>query len=184
MSTPAGHPGVWHKAVGLACRLHDGQMRKDRKTPFIAHPFRVTMIVRDLFGCDDEIALAAALLHDAIEDTTADFEDVEKCIGVEGARIVAALTKDMRLPEHEREPAYDEGIRRAGWRAKLIKLADCYDNLTDVAEREDSKDPTKAIEKARRAIGCARAGDPGEGAKCLDRGVASLEALIERSGKR
>lgn len=181
MSGSSDRPGVWHKAVGLACRLHDGQMRKDEKTPYIAHPFRVAMIVRDLFGCDDATALAAALLHDAIEDTKADYEDVEACIGAEGARIVAVLTKDMRLPEEEREPAYDAGVRAAGWKAKLVKLADCYDNLTDVAEREDSKDPAKAIDKARRAIACAKAGSGRGGERFLERGIGVLEALIART---
>ncbi len=184
MSEKPREPGVWHKATGMAARQHAGQLRKDGRTPYIAHPFRVTMIVRALFGCDDEIALAAALLHDTIEDTGADFEDVAACIGTEGARIVAALSKDMRLPEDEREAAYDEDIRRACWKTKLIKLADAYDNLTDTADRADTHDPPKVIRIARRAIACARAGEPGDGLAYLNRAIASLEALIARSGGR
>src|SRR5688500_19144302 len=95
----------WQRAASFAARFHQGQLRKDGTTPYIAHPFRVAMTVRDVFGVDDPIALAAALLHDVIEDTTADYDDLEREFGAEVARVVAALTKDMRLPEAARETA-------------------------------------------------------------------------------
>ena len=52
------------------------QLRKDGQTPYAAHPFRVCLVVRHVFGLDDPDFLAAALLHDTIEDTTTDFYDV------------------------------------------------------------------------------------------------------------
>src|SRR5688500_2703577 len=94
---------MWQRAAAMAARLHQGQMRKDGKTPYIAHPMRVALTVRDIFGVDDPVALAAALLHDLIEDTTADYDDVAKEFGPEVANVVAALTKDMRKPEDQRE---------------------------------------------------------------------------------
>jgi guanosine-3',5'-bis(diphosphate) 3'-pyrophosphohydrolase len=140
---------VWQQAASFAARYHQGQMRKDGKTPYIAHPFRVAMTVRDVFGIDDAVALAAALLHDMIEDTTADYDDLEREFGTEVARVVAALTKDMRLPEKEREAAYDRQLGTAPWQARLVKLADVYDNVSDCL---DDGMRRKAVEKACRAV--------------------------------
>ena len=147
---------MWQRAASLAARLHRHQTRKDGQTPYVAHPFRVAMTVRDLFDVNDPVALAAALLHDVIEDTTADYDDLAAEFGEEVARVVAALTKDMRLPEAGREPAYDEQLAAAPWQARLIKLADVYDNLCDLS-KPHSRSETAA--KAERAIALA-AGDP------------------------
>src|SRR3954471_7857848 len=113
---------VWQQAASVAARFHQGQVRKDGKTPYIAHPFRVAMTVRDIFGIDDPVALAAALLHDVIEDTTADYDDLEEKFGRDVADVVAALTKDMRMQEELREKAYDEQLARAPWQARAVKL--------------------------------------------------------------
>ena len=51
---------LWRDAAGFAAEKHAGQFRKDSRTPYIAHPFRVAMTVRHVFGVDDPIALAAA----------------------------------------------------------------------------------------------------------------------------
>jgi len=51
----------WMKAVSFAAHKHRHQLRRDGRTPFIAHPFRVALIVRDLFGVADEEVLAAAM---------------------------------------------------------------------------------------------------------------------------
>ncbi len=114
------------------------------------------MTVRHVFAVDDETALCAALLHDVIEDTTADYDDVLKACGIEIADAVAALTKDMRLPEAEREPAYDAQLTTASWQAKLVKLADVYDNMCDAESAGMLK---RAAKKGERAIECAGA-DP------------------------
>lgn len=156
--TPPPSARLWHAAAALAARLHQGQFRKDGRTPYAAHAFRVAMTVRDVFGCDDPAALAAALLHDAIEDTPADFDEIVEALEPAGgrqaaeqvARIVAALTKDMRLPEDEREPAYDDGLEHADWRARLVKLADVFDNLLDSSHA--GADLGKTLAKADRAL--------------------------------
>ena len=122
---------LWRKAAGFAARKHAGQFRKDRQTPYIAHPFRVAMTVRHTFASNDPVALAAALLHDVIEDTTADYDDLDEAFGREVADVVAALTKDMRMREEAREEAYDVQLKAAPWQARLVKLADVYDNLVD-----------------------------------------------------
>jgi guanosine-3',5'-bis(diphosphate) 3'-pyrophosphohydrolase len=113
---------------------------------------RVAMIVRHVFDIADETALIAALLHDTIEDTTTDHDELTHHFGREVADDVAAVSKDGRLPHDEREAAYDRQIAAASWQARLVKLADVYDNFCD--SRTDAE-RGKCAEKARRAIACA-----------------------------
>lgn len=118
-------------AVGFAARAHRHQLRKDKETPYVAHVFRVCLTVRHVFGIDDPRVLTAALLHDTIEDTTTDCDDLIEHFGPEVARWVVALTKDMRLAGNEKEEVYVKVIETAEWPVKLCKLADIYDNLSD-----------------------------------------------------
>ncbi len=84
-----------------------------------------------MFGIDDPETLTAALLHDTIEDTTTDFDDLEERFGARVAGWVGALSKDMRRPDAEREAAYIATLAAAEVAVKIIKLADVFDNLTD-----------------------------------------------------
>ncbi|GJM18930.1 MAG: hypothetical protein DHS20C14_11430 [Phycisphaeraceae bacterium] len=144
-------PGtVWMRAAAFAAREHKGHLRKDGRTPYIAHVFRVAMIVSHQFGHDDESTLAAAILHDVIEDTPNDYDDISRRFGHDVADMVAALTKNMLLPEPEREKDYDQRLAKADWRARLIKLADVLDNATDGAGKAG-----KLRDKCRRAIALA-----------------------------
>lgn len=172
--TPATVPGMFQRACSFAARAHDGHLRKDGRTPYIAHPFRVAMIVRDAFGCSDCVALASAVLHDTIEDTRTDYDDLVVAFGAEVASIVAALSKDKRLPEEERERAYDEGLARADWRARMVKLADVMDNREDPWGGPDDAETTRSVyrERVRRVLAIA---SPLAGSHpCLDRAIALL----------
>ena len=122
------------EAASFAARSHRGQLRKDKETPYASHPFRVCLVVRDLFGFDDPRMLMTALLHDTIEDTTTDFDDVAEKFGAEVASWAAALSKDKRLPEKQREEAYLQALRAAPWQVKVCKLADVFDNLHDMPD--------------------------------------------------
>jgi (p)ppGpp synthase/HD superfamily hydrolase len=149
MQVTAGQLPLWQRAAAIAAHAHDGQIRKDGRTPYISHPMRVALTIVCVFGERDEHAITAALLHDVIEDTKVDYDDLEAAFGREVADIVAALTKDMRLPEHVREPAYDEQLAAGPWQARLIKLADVYDNFTDAVTDEQRR---KSAKKADRAM--------------------------------
>jgi guanosine-3',5'-bis(diphosphate) 3'-pyrophosphohydrolase len=118
-------------AIAFAARAHAGQTRKDGVTPYVSHVFRVCLIVRHLFEVDDPHVLMAAILHDTIEDTTTDFDDIEERFGLDVARWVAALTKEMRLREDERERKYCRELSESPWQVRVCKLADIYDNLSD-----------------------------------------------------
>lgn len=153
---PTG-PELWQRAASFASFKHRHQIRKDGRTPYAAHVFRVCLTATTVFGCTDEVALAAALLHDTIEDTTTDYDDLAEKFGDDVASLVASLTKNMALPEAKREAAYDAQLAAADWRARLLKLADVYDNLADGhATGLDDDFMGEAAEKARRAIELAQ----------------------------
>lgn len=172
---------LWQEAAAYAARAHLHQYRKDRETPYVSHPYRVALTVRDVFDCADEVALAAALLHDVIEDTPSDYDEVAEQFGDEVAACVAALSKNMLLPEAEREAAYDAGLERADWRAKLIKLADTYDNLCDaiaLVEHDAGRSLERSLERSERALAIARGEGPSEP---LERAIAAVERLSARA---
>lgn len=159
-------------------------MRKDGRTPYVAHPFRVAMTVRDVFGCDDAEAIAAALLHDTIEDTLTDFDEIAERFGESVAGIVAALTKNMALPEPAREADYDARLAAADWRARLVKLGDVFDNLSDLsslsqAERDKMADTP---DKCRRAVALAER-DAGSHPE-VKRAIASVRASLAAAAGR
>lgn len=144
MSTP-----LWQRAASFAARAHHHQIRKDGRTPYVAHVFRVAMAVRDVFGCDDEAALCTALLHDTIEDTATDYDDIESNFGTLIADCVAAMTKNMLLREDAREADYDARLATGPWQARIVKLADVYDNGHDLAK---TMRVAKNIERCERAL--------------------------------
>ena len=144
------------EAVAFANRAHQGQFRKDRQTPYASHPCRVCLIVREVFGVADANVLMAALLHDTIEDTTTDFDNLEEKFGRETAEWVAILTKDKRLQEKKREKAYAEGLKNAPWQVKVCKLADVLDNMMDAAHMPTEK-RARTLKHARRYLEALKA---------------------------
>ena len=110
---PGDDVGRLLDAVAFASRAHRHQLRKDNQTPYVSHVLRVALIVRQVFDIADERVLTAAVLHDTVEDTTTDFDDLQEHFGAEIAGWVALLSKDKRLPEPEREEAYQDGLAKA-----------------------------------------------------------------------
>ncbi|HRJ49814.1 MAG: bifunctional (p)ppGpp synthetase/guanosine-3',5'-bis(diphosphate) 3'-pyrophosphohydrolase [Phycisphaeraceae bacterium] len=148
---------LYQRAAAFAARRHRHQVRKDGRTPYVSHVFRVAMTVSHVFGCHDDLVIAAALLHDTIEDTTTDYEDIESCFGTDVADMVSALTKNMALPEPEREREYDQRLAGADWRVWLIKLADTYDNFSDALDTAEERSSLgDHLNKCLRAISLAR----------------------------
>ncbi len=170
----------WQEAVAFAARAHRNQVRKDGKTPYMSHVVRVALTVALVYGCTEEPVILAALLHDTIEDTTTDYEDIEGIFGAEVADMVAALTKNMALREEEREREYDARLAKADWRVRLVKLGDVYDNFCDVrswpAEQQKQK-AQEARHKCQRALVLAGK-DPARAE--LRRAVEVVANLISR----
>jgi (p)ppGpp synthase/HD superfamily hydrolase len=178
---PAAGVELWQDAAAFAAFRHRHQARKDGKTPYVSHVFRVATTVMLVFGCMEPVVVAAALLHDTIEDTTTDYDDLEEGFGKDVAVMVAALTKNMALPEEEREEEYHARLARADWRVRLIKLGDVYDNYCDVESHPEAKKHeekrTQALERARDALALAKkdAGNP-----VMDRAVKAVRELIRK----
>ncbi len=145
-------------AIAFAARAHRHQLRKGDRTPYVSHVFRVCFILRHVFGIDDPKVLQAAVLHDTVEDTTTDCDDLREHFGPEVAGWVALLSKDKRLPEQEREAAYMAGLASAPWQVKACKLADIYDNLLDSAHLTPQQ-RTKTARRSREYL--AALDDPG-----------------------
>jgi guanosine-3',5'-bis(diphosphate) 3'-pyrophosphohydrolase len=175
----ADHADLWQRAASFAARAHRHQTRRDGATPYVAHVFRVAMTVRDVFACDDPICIAAALLHDTIEDTGADYDEIAEDFGHDVATCVAALTKNMALPEAEREAEYDARLASADWRARLVKLADQYDNLCDLCT-DDPAFCARAIARAGRAVKLA---ELDKGNPTVARAAAIVQAKTTESGQ-
>ncbi|QEL19393.1 HD domain-containing protein [Limnoglobus roseus] len=155
---PATDPNaVIFEAVAFAARAHKNQIRKDKETPYVSHVFRVALTVSQVFGFHQPTLIAAAVLHDTIEDTTTDYDDLLEKFGEEVARIVVALTKDMRLPEEEREEAYRKQLVAGGWPVCVCKLADIYDNTNDGATL-GAKGREKSIRRMKSYLDALRTG--------------------------
>jgi len=138
-----------HRALAFAARAHHGQFRKDGATPFFSHPARVAMRVALDFGCDDPEVLAAAVLHDVIEDCPCDFDDVKTAFNERIARMVAALSNDPRLPEPDLTEAFYATLEQADWQTRLIKMADTWDNFLD---RRGTSNEGRSREKMTKAV--------------------------------
>jgi len=148
---PQERVGPLLEAISFAARAHQGQLRRDGKTPYASHVLRVCLIARHVFGADETQVLTAAALHDTLEDTTTDFDDLQDKFGRDVAEWVAALSKDKRLPEPEREKAYVEGLANAPWQVKLCKLADIFDNLMD-SSRSPPDQQARVCQNAHRYL--------------------------------
>jgi guanosine-3',5'-bis(diphosphate) 3'-pyrophosphohydrolase len=142
-------------AIAFAARAHYNQLRKDGQTPYVSHVFRVCLVLRDVFGITDPGALTTAVLHDTIEDTTTDFDDLAARFGVEIAGWVAALSKDKRLASVPREEAYCRQLAQAPWQVHVCKLADIFDNLMD-SSTVSAPHRARTLENARRYLDALR----------------------------
>ncbi len=165
-------------AAAFAAHAHRQQLRKDGRTPYVSHVFRVCLVVRHLFGFSDPRMLTAALLHDTIEDTTTDCDDLREQFGPDVARWVATLTKDKRLPHDEREDTYTRCLAAAEWPVKVLKLADVYDNLED-CRLLPPEARRRTTDKARSYLEAVRHGLPPEAAtavRLVERKLAEIES--------
>ena len=89
-------------ALIFATKAHAGKYRKGTKRPYIIHPIEVMSIV--MHFTDEEYVLAAAVLHDTVEDTSVTIQRVEKEFGSRVAELVASVTEDKKrkLPPEEK----------------------------------------------------------------------------------
>ncbi len=140
------------KAFDLAIDAHNGQRRKSGEA-YIFHPIAVAKIVADEIGLD-ATSIAAALLHDVVEDTKYTLKDIEKNFGVTIMRIVDGLTKISNIDLEQDVSLQAENFRKMlltlneDVRVILIKLADRLHNMRTM----DSMPPYKRLQKSSETL--------------------------------
>ncbi|WP_022666035.1 RelA/SpoT family protein [Desulfospira joergensenii] len=130
--SPDADPDIIDRAYIYSARVHDGQVRLSGE-PYLSHPLEVAHILADM-RLDLE-SIAAALLHDVIEDTPATKEDITAMFGPGVAHIVEGVTKLSALPFSTKIAQQAESLRKMilamadDIRVILIKLADRVHNM-------------------------------------------------------
>jgi GTP pyrophosphokinase len=120
------------KAWEFCVQHHDGQKRASGE-PYIIHPLEVAEVLAEMKL--DATAIAAALLHDSVEDTPATNEEIEEAFGDQVAHIVEGVTKIDKIQFANREDRQAENVRKmllamvSDVRVVLIKLADRLHNM-------------------------------------------------------
>src|SRR5580704_9682633 len=142
--------GEWLRRVyEVADRAHEGQRRASGES-YIEHPLAVAGILADLEM--DRQTIAAALLHDVVEDTTVTSEEVAEQFGEEVARLVDGVTKLTRIPYQSKEDAQVENLRKMflamakDIRVIIIKLADRLHNMRTLGSLTPAKQQAIARE--------------------------------------
>jgi len=143
---------AWLRGVyELADAAHQGQQRASGES-YIEHPLAVARILADMEM--DRATIAAALLHDVVEDTVVTSEEVNEKFGPEIAQLVEGVTKLTRIPYQSKEDAQVENLRKMFMamakdiRVIIIKLADRLHNMRTLS----SLPPEKQLSIARETL--------------------------------
>jgi guanosine-3',5'-bis(diphosphate) 3'-pyrophosphohydrolase len=140
---------VIDRAYQLALKSHEEQKRLSG-SPYISHPVAVACILVEL-GMDTE-SIAAGLLHDVVEDTPVNLEQIKKDFGPEIANLIDGVTKLGRIPYSSREEQQAENLRKMliamadDIRVIIIKLADRLHNMRTIEFMPPQKQRDKALE--------------------------------------
>lgn len=139
------------KAYFIAKKAHEGQFRFSGE-PYIIHPVSVAIILYNL-GMDGE-SMAAALLHDVVEDTNMTKENIQEEFGEDVANLVEGVTKLGKVPIFTKEEQQAENVRKMlmamsqDIRVIIIKLADRIHNMRTLSFMR----PDKRREKAQETL--------------------------------
>ncbi len=121
------------RAAAFAAAKHRDQRRKNLEaSPYINHPIEVANTLAAIAKVDDPITLAAALLHDTIEDTETSPEELDREFGPEVRTVVLEVSDNKDVPSAERKRRQVEHAALLSHRARLVKLADKISNVSAV----------------------------------------------------
>lgn len=169
-------------ATQLAKKKHRHIVRKDGRTPYWVHLVQVVKNLQAL-GIRDKYILGAGWLHDTIEDTDTDYEDLSRPFSKKVANIVAEVTKDKTLPEEERERKYIMNLSDASWQAKVIKLCDIWANLDDLdSGYEDESAKVEQVKKKLRYFDAIKSGLRQNSSRIphLDEGIDQINEILSK----
>ena len=144
---------VFERAAIFAAAAHCGTTRKGNQIPYLAHPIEAAAIVAEM--TDDQELVAAAVLHDVVEDTVMTLEELSQEFGAEVALLVDGVTKLTQLSwSQDKTEIQAENLRKMflamakDIRVILIKLADRLHNMRTLQYQT----PPKQKEKARETM--------------------------------
>jgi (p)ppGpp synthase/HD superfamily hydrolase len=155
-------PTLEERARAFATAAHErvGQKRKYTGEPYITHPAAVVELVSSV--PHDEPMVAAAWLHDTLEDTGVSLEELRAAFGDQVADLVVELTDVSRPEDGNRAQRKAKDLAHTATtspRAKTIKLADLIDNVRSINERDPAFAVVYLAEK-RALLEVLREGDP------------------------
>jgi len=137
---------IVEKAARIAVTAHKEQVRKSDGSPYIVHPFMCAMLLSK-HAFPDEV-VAAALVHDVLEDTTVSNDELRAALGDTVADIVEAVSEDSRVDWRtiengweKRKEAYIETVRNASEGAKAVSVADKIHNLQSLLRAHEEQGP-------------------------------------------
>lgn len=140
------------RAYIYSAKVHEGQMRLSGE-PYLTHPLEVAYILADMKL--DSVSIAAALLHDVIEDTHATLEEIKDMFGPDISHIVSGVTKLSSLAFDSLQARQAESMRRMilamadDIRVVLIKLADRLHNMRTLHFHTDKQKKIKIAQETR-----------------------------------
>ena len=124
------------RAVAFAAHKHRDQRRKDKDaSPYINHPIELANVLWQEGGVRDPQVIAAALLHDTLEDTETSWQELRGEFGEEIADVVLEVTDTKWIRKAVRKRLQVARAAHSSDKAKLVKLADKICNVRDVAAR-------------------------------------------------
>lgn len=115
------------EAVSFAVEAHQGAVRKGSQIPYITHPLETAVIV-SMITSDEEL-IAAALLHDVIEDAGVTWEQLREKFGIRVADLVLMESEDKRLLWRERKAETLQHLVGAPMELKILTLGDKLSNM-------------------------------------------------------
>jgi guanosine-3',5'-bis(diphosphate) 3'-pyrophosphohydrolase len=126
-------------ALAFAAYKHRKQRRKDPEaSPYINHPITLAQVLAKEARVTNITILAAAILHDTIEDTETTYEELRDRFGRKIAGIVREVSDDKTLVKAERKRLQIEHANTLSRGARLVKLADKISNVRDIASNPPS----------------------------------------------
>lgn len=138
------------RAFAIGAHSAIGQVRRHDNSAYYKHPERVVRILYNA-GIKDEIVIAAAWLHDTVEDTKVTIPDIQYCFPAEVAKLVIELTDVYQDKKFGNRKLRKEMEARRLWSistdAQNVKLADFLDNWSSISVQEPKFAETFAREK-------------------------------------
>lgn len=168
-------------ATKYAAEKHMLQRRKGcDNIPYINHTIRVAYTLQETGKINDPVVLAAAILHDVLEDTDASENELRDLFGEEVCTIVKEVTDDMSLTYDDRKRFQIKKAPTLSKKAKLIKIADKISNIQDVLTSPlswSNRRKRKYVEWSEQVIeGCRNINAPLE--KAFDELVAEAKIVL------